>query len=198
VWGFIPIFAFEPIKTYQMGRQSFYNKVQSTSMDKAYRTACNDMRDEHGHEQGYSGDINSCGGSYSDKTSHFKNSGLSLDKYIEKYESDDCIGICIKEAKANTNKIQSVVKHEVFKGTRKWELTYVVSTGFDRNEIGSKDNKADAVKIARAHTEKTRERTYINIERRLVGSRSLVAEIEYKGSTNESNGTYIFFGLGRC
>lgn len=181
-----------------MGRESFYNKVQSTSMNKAYNSACNDMRDENGHGQGYSGDINSCGGSYTDKTSHYKASGLSLNYYINKYESDDCIGICIKEAKTNTNKIQSVVKHEVFKGTRKWELVYVVSTGYERNELGSKDNKAEAVTLARKHTEKTHERTYINIERRLKGSRSLVAEIEYKGSTNESEGTYVFFGLGRC
>ena len=181
-----------------MGRQSFYNKVQAPNMSKAYSTACANMREENGHQEGYSGDINACGGYYSDKTSHFKSSGLTLDKYIEKYESDDCIGICIKEAKANTNKIKSVVKHEVFKGTRKWELTYVVETKWGDNQLGSKDNKADAVKIARAHTEKTREATVIRIERKLVGSNSRVAEITYKGSTNEVQGTYVFFGLGRC
>lgn len=181
-----------------MGRESFYNKLESTSIDKAYRTACANMKDENGHQEGYSGDINACGGYYVDKTNHFKSSGLNINDYISKHESNECIGICIKEAKTNTNKIQSVVKHEVFKGTRKWELTYVVETKWGDNQIGSKDNKGDAVKIARAHTEKTQEATVIRIERKLVGSNSRVATIEYKGSTNEAQGTYIFFGLARC
>ena len=182
-----------------MGRQSFYNKVQSSSMSQAYRNVCADADDEYGHQQGYSGQINVTNG-YSDKTSHYKASGLSLTDYINKHEDNfdgEACGICIKEAKSNTNKIQSVVKHEVFKGTRKWELTYVVTT-FGGNEIGSKDNKADAVTIARKHTESTREGTRIHIERKLVGSNSRVATIEYKGSTNEQQGTYVFFGLARC
>ncbi len=182
-----------------MGRQSFYNKVQSTSMSQAYRNACEDAAEEHGHEQGYSGQINATNG-YSDRTSHFKASGLSLSDYIDKYENDydnQACGICIKEAKSNTNKIQSVVKHEVFKGTRKWELVYVV-TLFSGYPIAVKDNKADAVAVARKHTESTRQRTSVHIERKLVGSNSRVATIEYKGSTNEQQGTYVFFGLARC
>jgi hypothetical protein len=183
-----------------MGRQSFYNKVQSSSMDKAYRNACADAKDEHGHEQGYSGQINATNG-YTDRTSHFKASGLSINEYMNKHENNydnEACGICIKDAKSNTNKIKSVVKHEVFKGTRKWELTYVVETKWGDNQIGSKDNKADAVTLARKHTETTQEGTVIRIERKLVGSNSRVATIEYKGSTNEQQGTYVFFGLARC
>ena len=182
-----------------MGRQSFYNKEQASSMSQAYRNACEDAKEEYGHQEGYSGHINVTNG-YSDRTSHFKASGLSLDAYIDKHQDNfdnEACGICIKEAKANTNKIKSVVKHEVFKGTRKWELTYVVS-GFNGGYIGSRDNKADAIKVARAYTEKTKERTKIDIERKLVGSNSRVAVIEYKGSTNEVQGTYVFFGLARC
>ena len=181
-----------------MGRESFFNRVKSSSMDKAYRTACADARDEHGHEQGYSGDINATSGGYTDKTKHYKASGLSLQEYIIKYESEDTIGICTKESKENTNKIKSVVKHEVFKGTRKWELVYEVETKWGDNVLGTKDNKADAVTLARNHTEKTHEATVINIKRKLVGSNSRVAVIEYKGSTNEVEGEYVFFGLGRC
>jgi hypothetical protein len=182
-----------------MGRQSFYDKAQGTSMNQAYNNACEDANDEYGHQQGYSGQINATHG-YSDRTSHFKASGLSLSDYIDKYQNSfdsEACGICIKEPKANTNKIQSVVKHEVFKGTRKWELVYVVTT-LGGDEIAVKDNKADAVKVARAHTEKTRKCTDIHIERKLVGSNSRVATIEYKGSTNEQQGTYVFFGLARC
>jgi hypothetical protein len=182
-----------------MGRQSFYNKEQASSMNQAYRNACEDANDEYGHQQGYSGQINVTDG-YSDRTSHFKSSGLSINDYIDKYQNSfdgNACGICIKEPKTNTNKIQSVVKHEVFKGTRKWELMYVV-TIYGGDEIGSKDNKADAVALARKHTENTRQRTSIHIERRLKGSNSRVAVIEYKASTNESQGTYVFFGLARC
>jgi hypothetical protein len=167
-----------------MGRQSFYDKVQATSMNQAYNNACEDANDEYGHQQGYSGQINATHG-YSDRTSHFKASGLSLSDYIDKYQNSfdsEACGICIKE---------------VFKGTRKWELVYVV-TLFGGDVIGSKDNKADAVTLARNHTEKTKERTNVHIERKLVGSNSRVAVIEYKGSTNEQQGTYVFFGLARC
>ena len=128
-----------------MGRESFYNKMEAASMSEAYRNACDEARDENGHQEGYSGDINATSGGYEDKTNHYNSSGLSLNDYIDKYKSDNTIGICLKKPKVNTNKIKSVVKHEVFKGTRKWELVYVVTT-FGGHEIGSKDNKGDAVK----------------------------------------------------
>ena len=86
-----------------------------------------------------------------------------------------------------------LVTNQPFKGTRKWELVYVVTEG-SHTEIGSKDNKADAIKMARLHTERTQRRTCVHIERRLKGSNSQVAEITYKSSSNESVGEYVFFG----
>jgi hypothetical protein len=184
-----------------MGATSFSFKERGTSLQNAYKNAYDEAREEHGTDS-YNGTISTTRGVI-DLTSKFKASGKSLNDFINDniYKADkwgDCFGICVKQAKANTNKIKSVVKHEVFKGTRKWELVYVVTKRFSDTEIGAKDNKADAVKLAREHTEKTRESTSIHIERRLKGSSSRVAVIEYKGSTNEEMGEYVLFGVAAC
>jgi chaperonin GroEL (HSP60 family) len=66
--------------------------------------------------------------------------------------------------------------------------------------LKSYDNKGDAVKAARVHTEKTGESTYIKIERVLDKSSGsdVVAEIKYKASTKEAEGNYVFFGYASC
>ena len=184
-----------------MGATTFSIRQRGTSLQNAYKNAYDEAREEYGRDS-YNSTISTTNG-VTDLTSKFKASGKTLNEFIDDniLKADkwgDCFGVCIKQAKANTNKIKSVVKHEVFKGTRKWELVYVVATSFGGDEIGVKDNKAAAVKLAREHTEKTRERTSIHIERRLKGSSSRVAVIEYKGSTNEELGEYVLFGMAAC
>jgi hypothetical protein len=62
------------------------------------------------------------------------------------------------------------------------------------NVIASKNTKGEAVKIAREHTEKTQERTYIDVAKVLEKGSTKVAEIEYKKSTTEKVGKFVFFG----
>jgi hypothetical protein len=184
-----------------MGATTFSVKERGTSMRDAYSSAVADAREEYGSDA-YNGTISTTNG-VTDKTSAFKASGKSLNEFINDNIDNaqkwgNCFGVCIKEPKANTNKVKSQVTNQPFKGTRKWELVYVVTEGFDCNEIGVKDNKADAIKIAREYTEKHQKRTRVHIERRLKGSNAQVAEITYKSSTNESEGEYVFFGWAAC
>lgn len=181
-----------------MGACSFTSRGNGRTMSEAYQDLCDEAREEYGHQDGYNGTISTTSG-FRDVTGEFKRSGKSLNEFInsnieraEKWGS--CLAICIEEPKNNTNKIKSQVKHNVEKGTKKWVLKYVV-TNFSGDRIGSKDTKGDAVKIARQHTEKTQERTYINMEKVLEKGSTRVAEIEYKKGKDEKDGKYIFFGI---
>lgn len=181
-----------------MGACSFTQKSMGASMSEAYRNAVSEAREEYGNDS-YNGTISTTSG-VRDVTEEFKRSGLSLHDFIDKnidraQKWGSCLGICLKPAKSNTNKIKSQVTNIVEKGTKKWVLKFVViDGGFDRNEIGSKNTKGEAVKLARAYTEKTRTRTYIEMRKVLEKGSKKVAEINYKGSSNESTGEYIFFG----
>lgn len=179
-----------------MGACSFVNKGRAKSMRNAYDKLCDYARDEQGHQDGYNGTISTTHG-FRDVTDEFKRSKKELNTFIddnidkaEKWGS--CLAICIKEPKTNTNKIKTQVEHIVEKGTKKWELAFVVTAR--SGDIGSKRTKGDAVKLARAHTEKTQESTSIHMEKRLVGGKSVVAKINYKPSTTEADGEYVFFG----
>lgn len=186
-----------------MGANNYTNYKRAKSMNEAYRECVEEANEECGHQQGYSGEINSsCG--FIDKTSMWKASKLKLEDFMNKYadgegKSEEAWGICYKEPVKNTNKIKSVVEHSVFKGTRKWELLYIPSTPSESWIGKESDNKADAVKTARDYTERTGNTTFVRIERRLSkdsgGSR--VATITYKSSPKEDRGSYVFFGLAR-
>ena len=179
-----------------MGASTFYNVGYGKTMQEAYKDLCDEARDEYGHQQGYNGTISTTHG-FRDVTAEFKRSGKSISDFIDERYSRlgkrDCEGICIEVPKNNTNKIKSQVKHNVEKGTKKWVLKYVV-TNYRGERLCSKDTKGDAVKIARQHTEKTEERTFIHMEKILEKGSTRVAEIEYKKGKDEKNGKYVFFG----
>lgn len=187
-----------------MGRQQYYVTQKGPSMSEAYTDACREAEEEHGHEQGYSGEINMSQG-IRDLTRTFKNSGKKLDAFVDDVmEGDDyvtdeeALAICIKEPKPNTNKIKTQVEHHVVKGTRKWILYFAVyEAGFDSTYIGRKRNKADAVTMARDHTARTGNITKVLQEKVLEDGKPITATIRYKPSSNEKDGTYYFFGNAR-
>jgi len=185
-------------KTIIMGACDFQNKSRGTSMSEAYRSAVSEAREEYGNDS-YNGTISTTSG-FRDLTSEFKRSGLSLNKFIDENidkaeKRGNCFGICIKEPKSNTNKIKSQVTNFVEKGTRKWVLKHIVYDRYQETEIASEDTKGEAIKKARAHTEKTQERTVVVMKKVLEKGSPRVAEITYKGSSNETLGEYIFFGI---
>jgi len=184
-----------------MGSQSFTTYARGKNANDAYNRAVEDANDEYGHQEGYSGAINSSGGCR-DITKEFKASGKTMAKFInEQIDSltkfDGARAICVEEPIANDNKIKTQVEHVVTPGTKKWVLTYIVHHGDSR--IASAVTKGDAVKRARAYSEKNQCSTTIKMERCLNNaSHSLVAKITYKKATKERDGRWIFFGWASC
>jgi len=177
-----------------MGACSFVNKGRGKSMRDVYTDLVDEATSEYGHDS-YNGTISTtCG--YQDITNEWKASKEDIrtfiSKKLEKASKRDCFGVCIAPPKVNSNKIKSQVEHFVEKGTKKWVLKYVVSD-YD-NQIGKYSTKGEAVKAARAYTEKTQQSTSIVIEKKLERGNSTVAKITYKPSSTEKDGQYIFFG----
>jgi len=179
-----------------MGACNFEDIGRGKSMKETYSRLCEEARDEYGHDS-YNGTISTTNG-FRDVTDEYKRSGKSLERFMDdnldrSQKWGPCLGICLEEPQENKNKVKSQVKNIVTPGTKKWVLKYIV-TDSSGATIASKDTKGDAVKVARAHTEKTQSRTYINMAKVLDKGSTQVAEVEYKKSTTEKSGKYFFFG----
>jgi len=185
-----------------MGGQRFRLRKSGLSMSETYRDACRDAEAVYGHQEGYSGEINSTI-NFHDVTKDWKASKLTFSAYIDreegkfKLQKGVAYGICIKEPVKNGNKIKSVVEHNVVKGTTKWLLKYVVTEmGSDREKRF--DTKTEAVKYARGITESSSKTTFVHMEKVMEKGNSTVAIIKYKRSGKESAGEYVFFGIAPC
>lgn len=184
-----------------MGSQSFTSYSRGKNAQDAYNKACEEAEYEYGHQDGYSGAINSSAG-FGDITKEFKASKKPMNQFINeqidkltKFEGARCI--CLEEPIGNTNVIKTQVEHIVTPGTKRWVLTYIVYCGDSR--IASAVTKGEAVKKARAYSEKNQCSTTIKMERTLNNaSHALVAKITYKKATKERDGRWIFFGWASC
>jgi hypothetical protein len=184
-----------------MGSQVFQNYSRGKNVQDAYNRAVERAEEEYGHQEGYSGEINSSAG-FRDVTKEWKASKKSIDKFIQDElerltKHQGAQAICIDEPKANSNKIKTQVEHIVTPGTKKWVLMYVIYC--DGSRINSAITKGEAVKMARAHSEKHQRTTTIKMERRLEkDAQALVAKITYKPSSTERDGQWVFFGWAAC
>jgi len=180
-----------------MGASWFATQSRGKSVKHAYDRAVAEAEYEHGHQEGYSGEINSSAG-YRDVTKEYKASGKTIRDFMDQQmgkltKHQGAQAICIQEPRGNDNKIKTQVEHVVTPGTKKWVLTYIVYCGDSR--IASAITKGDAVKRARAYSEKNQCTTTIKMERRLEkDAHALVAKITYKKSSTERDGEWIFFG----
>jgi hypothetical protein len=180
-----------------MGASWFQTQSKGKNVQQAYNRAVDLANDEYGHQEGYSGQINSTAGCR-DVTKEWKASGKSIAQYMD--DSMDRLtkhqgaqAICLQEPIENKNKTKSQVEHIVTPGTKKWVLTYIVYCGDSR--IASAITKGDAVKRARDYSEKHQCTTVIKMERCLNNaSHALVAKVKYKPSTTEREGRWVFFG----
>ena len=182
-----------------MGSQAFTTYSRGKNVDDAYNRAVEYANDEYGHQQGYSGEINSSPG-FRDVTKEFKASKKDLNKFINEQmdrlsKHNGAQAICIDEPKLNTNKIKTQVEHVVTPGTKKWMLYYIVEADI---HIGSFLTKGDALTKARAYTEKTGISSRVKIEKRLYKMENTVAKISYKKSPTEKEGRWVFFGWASC
>lgn len=183
-----------------MGSQAFTTYSRGKNVNDAYNRAVEAANDEYGHQEGYSGEINSSGG-FRDITSEFKSSKKSLDAFINDQmehltKFDGARAICIDEPKQNTNKIKTQVEHIVTPGTKKWVLKYV--TYSSSGKLGAYDTKGAAVMAARSYTEKNSCTTTVHMEKVLEKNNTKVAVINYKKSSDEKEGRWVFFGWASC
>lgn len=179
-----------------MGASFFRTSQRGRTLNAAYDSAVEDAVSEYGHDP-YNGTISTTT-EYGviDKTKEFKNSKFTIqefiDSYVEKGDKRQCFAVCLEEPKVNSNKIKSKVEHVVSPGTKKWVLKYTVYC-YDI-KLGSFSTKGDAVKSARAHTEKSLQSTEIVMEKVLEKGSTTVAKVVYKRSVNEIHGRWVFFG----
>jgi len=184
-----------------MGAQSFEVISRGKSAKEAYNKAVEIAEDEYGHQQGYSGAINSTPG-FRDATSKFAVSRKRINDFIRerldelsKHDGAECI--CINPPSINTNKIKTQVEHIVEKGTKKWVLKYVAQSHY-KGKLGSFDTKGDAVKAARKYTEETGNSSYVEMQKVLENGNTITAKITYKKATNEKEGEWVFYGWASC
>jgi hypothetical protein len=183
-----------------MGATWFQESGNGPSLQDTYKSLCEIAEDEYGHQEGYNGTISTTTG-VNDVTEKYKKSKFnSVEQYIrsqvEVLGKRDCCSICLQEPVGNKNKTKSQVEHIVTPGTKQWVLKYEVEEyyGEGNRVIASCMTKGDAVKSARAYTEKTQTTTRIVMRKVLIKADPTVAKITYKKSTTERNGRWVFFG----
>jgi len=181
-----------------MGASWFEITGSGRSLNSTYNAICEAATIESGDDP-YNGTISTTQSfNLLDLTSKFKSSGKSLDVFIsdqvEVLNKRQCAAICIQPPKENTNKIKTTVNNIVTPGTKKWVLKYQVETYYEGEMIASHPDKTGAIRSARAYTEKHQKKTRIVMRKVLVDVDSTVATVDYKKSTSEQPGRYIFFG----
>ena len=185
-----------------MGACQFKMRSTGRTAEEAYQSACDEAEQEYGHQDGYNGTISTTH-SFRDETEAYNKSKLNdVSAYIYgRFDSHsmnkrDCSAICVVKPIDNKNKTKSQVEHVVTPGTKQWVLKYEVEGYYDNdgNVIASCMTKGDAVKAARAYTEKNQISTKIIMRKVLIKSNPIVAKITYKKATNERDGEWIFFG----
>lgn len=183
-----------------MGACQFKGRYSGKTADEAYRKACEIAEDEYGHQEGYNGTISTTNGFRDETEAYGKSKFDDVSAYIrnrfETMNKRDCSAICVLKPIGNKNKTKSQVEHVVTPGTKQWILKYEVEGYYDNdgNVIASCMTKGDAVKAARAYTEKNQITTKIVMRKVLNKVNPTVAKITYKKATNERDGEWVFFG----
>jgi len=180
-----------------MGASTFTEIGYGMSARETFRELQDDARDEYGHQQGYSGQISdtSLTKDITFKYKQAKNKEKFIDDMLDEVDKRDCWVVELKAPKKNTNKVKSKVIPNPQKGTRKWETRYVIYPRSFRNGDGSFGyglTQGEAIKKARKYAEENKEEYVIHIEKHLAIGNSKVASVEYKVSTNEAKGKYLF------
>ena len=181
-----------------MGACQFKSRYSGKTVEEAYNKACDEAEQEYGHQDGYNGTISTTHGFRDETEMYGKSKFDDVSAYIrnrfETMNKRDCSAICVVKPVGNKNKTKSQVEHVVTPGTKQWVLKYEVENFYEDRVIASCVTKGDAVKMARAYTEKHQQSTKIVMRKVLIKSDPTVAKITYKKSPTERDGEWIFFG----
>ena len=183
-----------------MGACQFKVRSGGKTAEEAYTRACEIAELEYGSQDGYNGTISTTHGFRDETEAYNKSKFNDVSAYIySRFDSHsmgkrDCSAICVVKPIGNKNKTKSQVEHVVTPGTKQWILKYEVENYFEDGVIASCMTKGDAVKMARAYTEKHQKTTRIVMRKVLNKVDPTVAKITYKKSPTERDGEWVFFG----
>ena len=179
-----------------MGATNVYVEQEGSSMREALRTAQDKARSMYGDDY-YNGEINNCS-LIRDVTNTFmsmskKQKSLYIDDKMDSADKGEVYGVCIVQPKTSSLKTKTKVERFPQKGARKWVTKYVVEDYHNDKKVGEWEDQTTAIKEARAYTERTGNRTSIEITKVLLGGQVRVANVmSIKG--NAKQGKYMFFG----
>lgn len=179
-----------------MGATTIITGARGRNMREAFDNAVKDADDYYGHQEGYSGSINTCSLT-KDVTHLYKSMGRNKleDHIIENTNKREVWGYCIEEPKTNNNKIKSVVENYPQHGTRKWKTIYQAVDEWSGDVKATADSQTECIKKARAYVEKNPDTTLvIKIAKVLETGNQKCAKVKYKKATNERLGKYVFVG----
>lgn len=182
-----------------MGAISITRSGKARNIKEAWKYIQDEDKEEYG-EDSYNGASNNCH-LVKDVTSEWKAFKGTQDEFcgklIERASKREMYGFCIEEPKANTNKTKSIVNNIPQKGTRKWITKYVGRnrwTGEDAIGVVA-ETQTECIKKARAYVEKNpNEKLEIYITKTLEKGNAICAEVQYKTSSTEKLGKYVFAG----
>ena len=151
-----------------MGRNSYSVDSYGMTENEALRSAIQEADEYHGHEEGYSGAINSDDGGMKSK--------------------------CIKKPKPAK---RCVVKQNTNKGARKWITVYNIKPSWrgDGNGAVVKTSQADAMKKAKEYALKYNCDYEVSIGKELVTGVQMIAEVS---PSKSEQGKWRFWGQARC
>tara|TARA_R110000868_G_scaffold5681_3_gene33590 strand:+ start:1047 stop:1595 length:549 start_codon:yes stop_codon:yes gene_type:complete len=182
-----------------MGATEANATIKASNINEAWEQAVENANEYSGHQEGYSGDLNTCDFTR-DLTSKLKSmSETELKIYIyEKCPKWEAWGYCRKKPILNKNKIKTVVKTNPQKGTRIWKTVYQGKNRYGDIVVTS-DSQTECIKKVRAYVEKNPMYPIdIVISKVITNGNTKCATVEYKKSSGETMGEYVFIGLAAC
>lgn len=181
-----------------MGTSLIQRTVRAKSIQDAWQIVYEEAAEQSGHQDGYSGDFNSCSFS-NDVTSYYnkeKQDRAKVLNYIEENISRrEAWGYCIETPVENKSKVKSTVETNPQKGARKWETFYKAVVSWDEREIARDKSQTACIKKARAYAETNHAEVKVIICKELVEGNTHCATVSYKKSASEKLGLYRFIGL---
>jgi len=179
-----------------MGAELIERTIRARNIQEAWKQVYDEAEDYSGHQEGYSGDFNTCSFDR-DVTSMTKTKSFrDLDEYItDECDKRSAWGYCMEEPVSNTNKVKSQVDVTPQKGTRKWETVYKAVTSWEGTEVARDKSQTVCIKKARAYVEANPDvNVKVIIAKELTEGISQCATITYKKTTKEKLGLYKFIG----
>jgi hypothetical protein len=183
-----------------MGASLIETRVRARNIQEAWQYVYEQAEEYSGHQEGYSGDFNTCS-FRKDVTSMLS---TKTPKEVDAYIEDNCDkreawGYCVEKPVENKNKVKSQVDVTPQKGTRKWETVYKAVTTWDQKEVARDKSQTVCIKKARAYVEANPDASVkVIIVKELTEGNSQCAVITYKKSTTEKQGLYKFVGWAAC